>query len=279
MSTNKSNKKTINSQDLNFEGWWKLNKSVALTFQENSKYDKFSFRKEKNSIIAFAQPHIVKKIINPYKCYPNSPIVDLNEYNDIEYNNNIFNIIKKRRSSRNFTPYSISISELHSILHYSYGITGYKKIDTIGENWNYRSVPSGGGLFPLELYIYINNSALPKGIYHFRADNNSLEIIDNKELIQELSNSISADNINLSECSCLVFVTSIFQRTMLKYGERGYRFILQEVGFVGQNISLISEALNLKSCMLGGFIDDDINEILNINGVTETIQSIIVIGK
>ncbi|MDR1200160.1 MAG: nitroreductase family protein [Tannerellaceae bacterium] len=93
-----------------------------------------------------------------------------------------------------------------------------------------------------------------------------------------LKKNLAADNIQLEDSSCIVFITSVFLRTMLKYGERGYRFILQEIGFVGQNISLVSEALGLSSCMLGGFLDDEINSFLEIDGPSETIQNIIVIG-
>lgn len=69
---------------------------------------------------------------------------------------------------------------------------------------------------------------------------------------------VAAESANLTVacccCSCLMFITSVFQRNMLKYGERGYRFLLQEVGVVQQNISLICEHLDLSSCIffLGG---------------------------
>lgn len=65
----------------------------------------------------------------------------------------------------------------------------------------------------------------------------------------------------------------------IKYGERAYRFILLEVGFLGQTISLLAEALNLGSCMLGGYHDSNIEDFLGIDGQLESIQNSIVIGK
>ena len=97
--------------------------------------------------------------------------------------------------------------------------------------------------------------------------------------IKQISDIIACGNINIESCSCVIFITSVFQRNMIKYSERGYRFILQEVGEVSQNISLICESMNLSSCILGGYLDDSINALLDITSPMETIQSVIIIGK
>ena len=55
--------------------------------------------------------------------------------------------------------------------------------------------------------------------------------------------------------------------------------MLLEVGFLSQNMSLIAEALNLGSCMLGGYKDNLVEEFLEIDGMLESIQNTIVIGK
>ena len=70
----------------------------------------------------------------------------------------------------------------------------------------------------------------------------------------------------------------MFERTMLKYGERGYRFILLEVGFVSMNISLVCEALGLGSCMVGGYLDDELHRFLGIDGASEAVMNVMVIG-
>ena len=51
------------------------------------------------------------------------------------------------------------------------------------------------------------------------------------------------------------------------------------MGFLGQTISLLAEALNLGSCMLGGYHDSNIEDFLGIDGQLESIQNSIVIGK
>lgn len=274
-----NNDELINSLDYNFEGYWKLSDYLAIQYQEKSKFDKFSFMEESSNIAYFATPNMINKITKPYKCYPAAKITTLEPYKDVIPTVDFFKTIGNRRSKRNYTEYRISLSEIYQLLHYSYGITGKAKLRNNEGYWNYRAVPSGGGLYPLEVYIYIQNADIESGIYHYRPDINAIELISNITILKDITKALACDNINMNNACCIIFVTSIFLRTLLKYGERGYRFIMQEVGFLAQNISLICEAIGLSSCMLGGFIDDDINKILGIDGTTESIQNIIVLGK
>ena len=92
-------------------------------------------------------------------------------------------------------------------------------------------------------------------------------------------NLVAEPFVDLQHCSCVFFITSFFERVLIKYGDRGYRFILQEVGFLTQNISLLAEFLELGSCVLGSYVDDNINQILSADGTFETVQNVIVIGK
>jgi len=55
--------------------------------------------------------------------------------------------------------------------------------------------------------------------------------------------------------------------------------MLHESGFFAQTFSLIAEQLTLGSCMVGGYIDDKINNFIGIDGVFETIQNVIIFGK
>ena len=144
----------------------------------------------------------------------------------------------------------------------------------------FRTVPSAGALYPLELYVYLNTSVLPKGIYHYSPNKSVLEFIKEEDYMEYLRENLVAEPfVDLQHCSCVFFITSFFERVLIKYGDRGYRFILQEVGFLTQNISLLAEFLELGSCVLGSYVDDNINQILSADGTFETVQNVIVIGK
>ena len=77
----------------------------------------------------------------------------------------------------------------------------------------------------------------------------------------------------------MVITTGLYERLAIKYGERAYRFMIHESGFVAQNMSLVLEAIGLGSCMVGGYLDDKVNEMLNIDGVFETTHNILIFGK
>jgi Nitroreductase family len=67
-------------------------------------------------------------------------------------------------------------------------------------------------------------------------------------------------------------------RVQAKYGERGYRFLLQESGHIAQNASLISTALGLTAVGIGGFLDDVMNSLIGVDGKQEVALYAILIG-
>ena len=77
----------------------------------------------------------------------------------------------------------------------------------------------------------------------------------------------------------IVFITAVFERSVFKYGDRGYRFVLLEAGHVAQNINLAVTALGLGCVNIGGFFDRDIDEFLGIDGLTHSSVYLMAIGK
>lgn len=258
-----------------------LEKLTAMLYQENSKFSKFSITKQGEDIGKFSIPYILERSSQPHKAYPSKKVYSFEDYKDASTKPmDLYDAIQRRRSGRDYSNYPISLSELYQVLHFSYGITGEAPIQGVEGTWSYRAVPSGGALYPLEIYLYINQSSLPRGIYHYRPDKPGIELIDENDHMDKLRKILVAEPyVNLPKSSCVVFISSVFERTLLKYGERGFRFILQEVGFVSQNISLICEALGLSSCMIGSYIDDQVNKLLQADGCLESIQNVIIIGK
>lgn len=174
-------------------------------------------------------------------------------------------VLLNRISTRKFSNQPITIKQLSSLLYFSAGIKE-----------NNRFYPSAGARYPLEIYIVsLNIQGLSPGIYHYYLKSHSLEYLSNLK------------KFNLNECfdqswtrkvSCFIIITAIFKRTTIKYGDRGYRYILIEVGHLGQNIYLNCEALNLGCCAIGGFVDDKLNDLLDIDGLNESAIYVFAIG-
>ncbi|MEO0732695.1 MAG: SagB/ThcOx family dehydrogenase [Bacteroidota bacterium] len=258
--------------------------SLAMLYHENSKFNRFSQRRLGEKINAFYSPYLTQRSSQPYKCYPNAKRIDLTPYRAIKPTAaRYYDLLAGRTSVRDYDPnYQISLPELTVLLHQAYGVTRKAKIETEGVDGHvgFRNIPSPGGLYPLEVYVVCLRSQNDPGLYHFRPDECSLEILETGDHMEDLRRMIYAEPyINLPNSGVVVITTGIIERMSIKYGERGYRFMLHESGFLAMTMSLIAESLGLGSCMVGGYRDDEINQFLDVDGVFETVQNILIIGK
>jgi SagB-type dehydrogenase family enzyme len=132
-----------------------------------------------------------------------------------------------------------------------------------------RAYPSGGARYPLELYIIIFKSeTIKKGLYHYNVKSHALEYmweISKKEVYTVFKQDFS------TKCSGVIIITSVMNRSSIKYGERAYIFSHIEAGHVGQNIYLLSESIGLKCRPFGLFDNKKMLEILDIHNEEELI--------
>ncbi len=211
------------------------------------------------------------KIIN-FKSYPRLQQITLPPVKDL--NISLGRAVINRQSQRQFDKQPINLHQLSNLLFYSAGVI---RGDSLDWNKSRRTYPSGGARYPLEIYLAVFESKdIKRGIYHYNVRNHSLENLLEGNYRQDFFEIIGQDMIK--EASLLVIISSVFNRTIVKYKDRGYRLILLEAGHLGQNISLVSSALNLKCCALGGFVDDKINEVLDIDKENESVIYVFVCG-
>lgn len=256
--------------------------ALALIYHENSKFNVFSQRRQGEKIGIFYNPYITERSSQPFKHYPGAEKVELVKYDDYPSPKvDLFETILNRRSLRDFNPdYQVSERELQVLLKHSYAVTQRVKMNDVDGHMGFRPVPSPGGLYALELYIVLFKSQIGSGIFHFRPDDMSLEKIVDGNMLETFKEIVTAEPyININNASGMVITTGLYERLAIKYGERAYRFMIHESGFVAQNMSLVLEAIGLGSCMVGGYLDDKVNEMLNIDGVFETTHNILIFGK
>lgn len=74
-----------------------------------------------------------------------------------------------------------------------------------------------------------------------------------------------------------IVITAVYERTTVKYGERGIRYVHFEVGHVAQNVLLQATALDLGAVPVGAFFDEEVKRLLNLS-VEEPLY-IIAIGR
>jgi SagB-type dehydrogenase family enzyme len=180
-----------------------------------------------------------------------------------------------RRSRRGYGPGSLSLEELAALLEAAYGVTGALE----GTPQALRSAPSGGALYPLELYVASQRVAgLSTAFHHYDPLLHVLEELRPLDAAKELPPLTPYDEL-VRGCAALVVVTGVLWRSRFKYGARAYRFTLLEAGHVAQSFLLAVEALALASTPVGGFFDRRVDAFVGADGIHETALYLLPVGR
>ncbi len=157
--------------------------------------------------------------------------------------------IKERRTIRDFQPKPLTLDQLSQLLWSAQGITD--------ERNGFRAAPSGGALYPLDVYAVVGEGAvegLVSGVYHYHPLSHSIQVIRKGDRRKEVA-SASLWQMWMVRAPVIFVITSEYDRITGKYGNRGMRYAQIEVGHVGQNIFLQSGALGLAAGIVGAFRD------------------------
>ena len=128
-----------------------------------------------------------------------------------------------------------------------------------------RSIPSAGALYPVEIFCLLERVSDGPGrvAVHYNPDNHSFCVIRPLPDPQAYRNALNLDGFAGEPQAVVVFV--LFpDRTTAKYGERGGRFALIEVGHAAQSFALRLARERLIGCEVGGLLDDEIIRILDL---------------
>lgn len=162
--------------------------------------------------------------------------------------------LQKRRSVREYKKEPLSLKEVSQILWASQGIT----------EGDHRTVPSAGALYPIEIYFVVDNvELLQKGLYHYVPKDHKLILISEGDFNEKLSNAALGQKW-VKEAAVNLIITAVPERTTQKYGERGVQYVWMEAGHSSQNVYLQAVSLSLGTVTVGGFIEEDVKEVLNL---------------
>lgn len=185
--------------------------------------------------------------------------------------------LRGRSSCRSFAPEPLALDQLGSLLHWGYGVLGRVEL---GHEFCERPVPSGGGLYPLELYALAQNvDGLGGGLYHYVPLGHRLEVVRPDPLPSMLTAEMFLGQPYLIDAAALIVVAAVVERSLWKYEDRGYRYLLLEAGHVAQNVNLCAEAFGLAALNLGGFIDEDVTSLLALDPDREIVLYGTAVGR
>jgi len=167
--------------------------------------------------------------------------------------------IARRRSKRDFTPEPISLSQLSQILWAAQGIS-----DTLSE---FRTAPSAGATYPLEVFVVCGGNGIggvADGIYHYNVAQHSLSRHHKGDVRLELARAALEEEF-IYQAPVDIVICALYERTALRYGGRGERYVHMEVGHAGQNIYLQAVALGLATVAVGAFHDEEVRDVLRLD--------------
>lgn len=175
---------------------------------------------------------------------------------------------RRRSSSSDWLSEPLDLASLGCLLKQS-----YSKDDN-----GRRPCPSGGGLYPLDLYTVATRvNGLEEGLYQLDPLTNSLwsrpaDLGVFREAALDFMQPVAV------ESSASICITASFDRSRYKYGQRGYRLCMLEAGHVAQNLLLLSTGLGLPAIGWVGFVDHEMDDFLGLDGVTQSILYVVSVG-
>ncbi|AKB86063.1 SagB/ThcOx family dehydrogenase [Methanococcoides methylutens] len=203
-------------------------------------------------------------------------LIDLPDPAQINVNDiSLREAIEKRSSIRKYSREPLSLEELSYLLWCTQGV---KKV--IHNAATFRTVPSAGARHALETYILANNvEGLEKGVYRFLPIEHKLLAI---RIDSNIGRSITAaclDQEFVKESAVTFIWTALAYRMTYRYGQRGYRYLHLDAGHVCQNLYLSALSIDCGVCAIAAFMDDEMNNILGIDGKEEFTIYVATLGK
>jgi SagB-type dehydrogenase family enzyme len=183
-------------------------------------------------------------------------------------------VIRERRTHARLTERPLSMAELGAILHCCYGVNR----ETSAYRRPLRTIPSAGAVYPLEIFFHSRVvSGLPPGLYHYHPVRHEVSRVAEGDQTAKIASALIQKQYAVTT-SMILLIGAMFERTTIKYGDRGYRFVLLEAGHAAQNICLAASALGLGCVPIGGYLDRRIDSLLGFDGLTQSVVYMTAVG-
>lgn len=181
----------------------------------------------------------------------------------------LLNVIRRRRSTRQFQANRISENKLSGLLEATYGR---------GRNGRW-SVPSGGALYPLDIYLVIPdcNQVLSRGIHRWNPEKHEITLISEADPNVWLVKVVNAKAI-VEHAACILCIAANLKRAAMKYANRGYRNTLLEAGHAAQNAYLYCAEQNIGVVEYVGFSEKALAREIGLEFPNEAVITTLIIG-
>jgi SagB-type dehydrogenase family enzyme len=163
--------------------------------------------------------------------------------------------IAERRSVREYSEDEITQDELSMLLWAGSGIT---------DESGFRTAPSAGALYPIDLYIVPNRvENISCGMYRYVPQDHELVLVKEGQFAEKIYE-LSYNQGYVKNAGVIILLAATPERTTAKYGEEGKKYVLMEAGHIAQNILLQAVSLDLGAVPIGGFDKSGVSELLEL---------------
>lgn len=156
--------------------------------------------------------------------------------------------LERRRSKRSFLPKRLGPEQIGQLLWAAQGAFPRGR----------RTVPSAGGIYPLELYLVTREN-----VQQYVPQDHELVETQHGNVVQQLCEAAGGQEF-VREAPASIVIAADRRAMEGRYGERAERYICLEVGHAAQNIHLQAVALGLGSVPVGAFDDDQVHSVLKL---------------
>jgi SagB-type dehydrogenase family enzyme len=251
----------------------KSESALALLYHENSKLTEVLAGQQAEEFAA--SPFDLFVMSRGFRQFRDSPSVNLPPAKPAAVP--IDEVMTRRRSRRDLMQACTS-EALAGALQVALGPTAVIDNPDIGVSQVVRAWPSAGGLYPLDTYVLARDvTGLPSGVYHYNVVMSQLEVIPARPVADILRDGYFWQEFAVT-ASVAVLLVGVFERTISKYGERGYRLALLDAGHAAQNLLLAAEARDIRAVAVGGFCDDRLADDLGLDGISEAVIHSVLLG-
>lgn len=171
---------------------------------------------------------------------------------------------------------TLDLDRLTRLLYFSAGITKRKSYP--GGEILFRAASCTGALYEVELYVVCGDlPGLAAGVYQFNPGDFSLRCLRRGDYRGELARAGGQGPV-LIHNPAAILSTGTYWRNAWKYRARTYRHFGWDNGTIIANLLAMSAALRLSARLTLGFVDDDLNRLLDLDTKREVVLSLVTIG-
>src|SRR5208282_2806158 len=168
------------------------------------------------------------------------------------------------------------LQDLARILHFSAGITKQRAYQ--GGEIYFRAAACTGALYEIELYVVTSDlKGLDAGVYHFNPADVSLRLLRKGDFRRNLDQATAMESA-VARAPTTILCTGTYWRNAWKYQARTYRHFGWDNGTLLANMLAVSTASGLPAEVVLGFVDGEVNRLLDLDTRREVSLCLVPIG-